>query len=415
MATSEPTAGELLCVGELDRKLTDLSELVELRKEEVRSNFQQLHDLLLERENFLLKEMNDIVTLARQEIAEKKATLRELYTAMEGLERDLTKNKLKELLESNLRTIESKIGEEVARDLNVGWMELCWKREELEHSVIEVCRVVTLKERPVIQVDYTTKLSPVWSHDGRRSGKISRPSQLSIDDTTQNIFVADYSANRIQVFNGEGKHLYEISTPSFLTGIALTDEYIFASTGNKLMLKIEKSRNKSIQSVETEKRVFGIETDTNSDIYVCEFYNHSIAVFDKGLNFLKRINLDTTQVTTDTQTFSIKLYDGHMYVMFGLLLSPPPFHIEIFTLEGKLVKYLIKQSEICHSNFFAIDQLGNIIVADQKGDQIKIFSNAGEVLHTICHNFDRPTGIAINKQNQIIVAHRNYKCNLLAF
>ena len=36
MATRVPAPGELLCVDELERKLTDLSERVEFKKEEVR-------------------------------------------------------------------------------------------------------------------------------------------------------------------------------------------------------------------------------------------------------------------------------------------------------------------------------------------------------------------------------------------
>ena len=51
MATPIPAPGELLCVDELERKLTDLSEQVEFYKEKVRSNFQQFHDLLFVREN----------------------------------------------------------------------------------------------------------------------------------------------------------------------------------------------------------------------------------------------------------------------------------------------------------------------------------------------------------------------------
>ena len=423
MATRVPVpAGELLCVNELERKLTDLSEQVALKKEEVRSNFQQFHHLLSVREEFLLKEMDDIVTLVRQEVAEKKGTLQELYKAREGLERDLTKNKLKKLLESNLRAIEAEIGEEVARDMNVCWMELDWKREALEQSVIEVCKVVSLKERPVTRVDYSTKLCPVWSHHGTGSDRISAPYQLAIDDTTQNIFVADRNNSTIQIFNGEGNHLYTISTPREPIGIALTDEYIFVSTGNKLVLKIEKSSNEIIKSVTTENRVCGIETNSNSDIYVCELHNRSIVVFDKDLKFLKRIKLNTTQVTSDTRAHSIKLYDNNMYVMFGHWSSSPPFHLQIFTLEGELVRCLIKQSEIRESYFFSIDQLGNIIVTDYFGDEIKIFSKEGEVLHTITSDmlpgdqkFNYPTGVAIYRQNRIILANHNYKCNLLAF
>ena len=423
MATRVPVpAGELLCVDELERKMTDLSERVALKKEEVRSNFQQFHHLLSVREEFLLKEMDDIVTLARQEVAEKTETLQELYKARENLERDLTKNKLKKLLENNLRAIEAEIGEEVARDMNVCWMELDWKREALEQSVIEVCKVVSLKVRPVTRVEYSTKLCPVWYHHVTGSDRISAPYQLAIDDTTQNIFVADLSANRIQVFNGGGNHLYTISTPPKPIGIALTDEYIFVSTDNKLVLKIEKPSNETIKSVTTENRVWGIETNSNSDIYVCEYSNRSIVVFDKVLKFLKRIKLNSTQVTSNTRTYSIKLYDDNMYVMFSYSSSRPLFHLQIFTLEGELVRCLIKQSEIHKSYFFSIDKLGNIIVTDWFGNRIKIFSKEGEVLHTITSDmlpgdqkFNFPNGVAIDRQNRIIVANRDYKCNLLAF
>ena len=345
MATRGPAPGELLCVDELERKLIDLSEQVELKKEEVRSNFQQLHGLLVVRETFLLREMDEIVTQARQEITEKRDKLQQLYTAREGLERDLTHNKFKKLLEKNLHAIEDEIGGEVARGVNVGWMELDWKIEQLEQSVIEVCKVVNLKERPLTRIDYSVRKCPVWSHDGTGSGEITDPLQLAIDDKTQNIFVTDSAAERIQVFDGEGNHLYQISTPPEPVGITLSDEYIFVSTHDKLV-KIEKSNNQSIKSVETENRVFGIDTNTNTDIYGCEVNNQSIVMFDKDLKFLKRIKLRTTQVTSDTHTNSIKLYEDKMYVMFDSYSSSLPFPLQIFNLEGELVKYLIKENEI---------------------------------------------------------------------
>ena len=421
MATREPAPGELLCVDELERKLIYLSEQVELKKEEVRSNFQQLHGLLVVRETFLLREMDEVVIQARQAITEKRENLQQLYTARESSERDLTKNKFKKLLEKNLRAIEDEIGEEVARGVNVGWMELDWKIEQLEQSVIEVCKVVTLKERPLTRIDYSVRKCPVWSHDGTVSGEITYPSQLTIDDKTQNIFVTDHDAKRIQVFDGEGNHLYQISTPPYPVGITLSDEYIFVSTRDKLV-KIEKSNNQSIKSVETENRVWGIDTSTNTDIYGCEVNNQSIVVFDKDLKFLKRIKLGTTQVTSKTNTYCIKLYEDKMYVMFGDLYSTLPFRLQIFNLEGELVKCLITGHEICYSSFFSIDRLGNIIVTDSWGNQIKIFSKEGDVLHTITsamlpgdQKFSLPQGVAIDKQNRIIVAHGNKECNLLAF
>ena len=154
MVTHVPAPGELY-VDDSERKLIVLSEQVELMKEEVRSNFQQLHGLLAERETFLLKEMDDIVTRVREEISEKNGTLQELNTAREGLERDLTKNKLKEVLEKHILELEDEIGKELARE-TVGWIELDWKREQLLQSMIEVCKVVPLNERPVTTADMPT-------------------------------------------------------------------------------------------------------------------------------------------------------------------------------------------------------------------------------------------------------------------
>ena len=108
--------------------------------------------------------------------------------------------------------------------------------------------------------------------------------------------------------------------------------------------------------------------------------------------------------------------------MFGDWSSSLPFPLQIFNLEGELVKCLIKENEIRYSDFFSIDRLGNIIVTDCWRNQIKIFSKEGDVLHAITsamlpgdQKFDCPRGVAIDKQNRIIVAHEYKKCNLLAF
>ena len=86
------------------------------------------------------------------------------------------------------------------------------------------------------------------------------------------------------------------------------------------------------------------------------------------------------------------------------------------------MKCLIEQSEIRFSLFFSIDQMGNIIVADSVENHIKIFSKGEELLHTITSDmlpgdqkFDCPTGVAIDKQSRIIVAHQDKKYDLLAF
>ena len=418
MATRVVAGGDLLSVDELERELAALISHVQREKERVSSNFQQLYVLLAAREHTLLQEMDEVVVRARQELADKREVLKELDTARESLERDLTENKLREVLEKNLLTLEDKIGEELSRGVSVGWLELDWKKEQLEQSVTEVCKVVTLKERPFRSEDYSLKLRPVWSREGTGPGEIKFPMQIAIDDSTQNIFVADNGANRVQVFDEEGNYLYKIPTAVCPIGIALTEEYIFVSTPGQL-LKIRKSNNKSVKSVRTEEILWGIDIDRNMNIYVCEFDNKSVIVLDNNLKFLKKIKLETSQIKSNTNTHSIKLYKDSMYVMFG---NSPPFPLQIFSLEGELVRCLIPTSDIEWSFFFSIDQFGNIIAADWDRKQIKIFNKEGELIHTIDSDmlpgdqeFLYPRGIAINKKNRIIIAHENKECNLLAF
>ena len=317
MATRVVAGGDLLSVDELERELAALISHVQREKERVSSNFQQLHALLAAKEHTLLQEMDGIVVRARQELADKREVLKELDTAREGLERDLTKNTLRDVLDKNLLTLEDKIGEELSRGVSVGWLELDWKKEPLEQSVIEVCKVVTLKERPFRSDDYSLKLRPVWSREGTGPGEIEDPFQIAIDNSAQNIFVADNGANRIQVFNEKGNHLYQIPTPERPRGIALTEEYIFVSAQDQLF-KIRKSNSESVKSVQTEEIVWGIDIDRNMNIYGCEFLNNSVIVFDNNLKFLKRIKLETSQFKSNTRTYSIKLYKDSMYVMFGL-------------------------------------------------------------------------------------------------
>ena len=311
MATRVVEGGYLLPVDNLERELAALISHVQREKERVSGNFQQLHVLLAARGHTLLQEMDGVVVRVRQELAEKIRILKELDTARESMERDLTENKLKDLLDKNLCTLENKIGEELSRGASVGWLELEWKKEQLEQSVIEVCKVVILKERPFRSEDYSLKLRPVWSREGTSPGEIECPFQIAIENSTQNIFVADPYSKRIQVFCEKGIHLYKIPTTQFLGGIALTKEYIFVSAPRQLM-KIRKSNNEPVISVQTEKAFWGIDIDTKTNIYGCEVHNKSVIVFDNNLTILKRIKLNSSQIKSNTLTYSIKLHGDSM-------------------------------------------------------------------------------------------------------
>ena len=416
------SAESLLGEERVERELEELRSQVQREKEKVRSYFHQLHLLLAAREESVLRELDEIVDRVRAELTEKRALLQQLNTAREDLERDLTENKLRELLQKNVRSLEDGIGEVLGGEgLTVRWVEVEWNVEGVEVSVSDVCKVVCLKEKPVQRVDYSVKVRPVWSRvtGGKGPDQISSPMQIAIDNTTQNIFVPDLNCPRIQVFNSEGNlHSITDGIVGGSTGIALTNEFIFVARGGYL-LKLNKSSNKLIESVETDNIIWGIEVDEQTNIYGCEYENQSIVVFDMNLKFLRRIKLKYSHLQSNTKTHSMKLYQNNMYVMF---VHCSTSHLQIFSLEGDLIRCLMPKGEIKLSYFFTIDEVGNIIVADYFGNQIKIFNNEGDTIHTITNEdltenekFYFPIGVALDNSNRIIVAHLNPNSCLQAF
>ena len=146
------------------------------------------------------------------------------------------------------------------------------------------------------------------------------------------------------MFDNTGHYLYHIPTSPEPIGVCLSDEFIFVTTDGHKLLKIQISNKKSIKSVGTEKQVFGM--DISNKIYVCESSNKSVSVFDKNLNFLNRIPLKSPHFTSDTYTFSIRLHDNEMYVMFGW----SDYYIQIFSQDGQLIRGVILSSDIRYSS-----------------------------------------------------------------
>ena len=416
MATRVVAVGEVTGIEKKEIRLVELVEQVEREKEKTRDAFKQLHNLLLIKEEELLKELDRVVVNTRQELKEKREVLQELQGAKESTERELTKNKLKGVLEKNLRNLEDQIREELSKPLNVTWVEVEWKREQLEQSIAGVSKVIKMKERPFRTEDYSLKLRPAWSHEGTGSSVIENPRQLAIHTKSGNIFVADRTTNKIQVFDNTGHYLYHIPTHPGSIGLCLSDKFIFVTTNESKLAKIQISNKKTAKSVVTENRVWGM--DISSNIYGCEYYNKSVIVFDNNLNFLKRIPLKSPHFTSDTHTYSIRLNENTIYVMFDW----SEYSLQVFSQDGQLIRGVIRSSNINRSYFFSLDQIGNIIVADYWEHQIKIFSNSGLLIYFISNDSQtevqklyRPRGISVDKQNNIVVAQENEKCNLIAF
>ena len=267
MATRVAAVVEVTSIEEMERQLVELVEQVEREKEKTRDTFQQLHSLLVVREGALLSELDGVVVEVRQDLKEKREVLQELLATKESAVRELTKNKLKDVLEKHLRNLEDNIRVELSKPLNVTWVEVEWKREQLEQSIVELSKVIRMKERPFRTEDYSLKLRPAWYHEGTASSVIEYPNQLVIDTKSGNIFVVDHNTKKIQVFDNTGHYLYHIPTPPEPIGVCLSDEFIFVTTYSHKLLKIQISNKKSIKSVVAEEEVYGLRYGHLSNLH----------------------------------------------------------------------------------------------------------------------------------------------------
>ena len=148
MSTQVTAVEEVTGVEEMERRFVALDEQVEREKEKTKDTFQQLHSLLDVREGKLLKQLDRVVSEARQELKDKMKVLEALRAAKESTKRELKKeNKLKGFLKKHLCNTEDKIMIELSKPLlNVNWVEVKWKREGLEQFIAKLYTVVRMNQ-----------------------------------------------------------------------------------------------------------------------------------------------------------------------------------------------------------------------------------------------------------------------------
>ena len=88
MATRVAAVGEVISISVMERRLVELVEQVEREKEKTRDISQQLHSLLVVREEGLLRELDGVVVEARHELKEKRESIYELQAAKELAEQN---------------------------------------------------------------------------------------------------------------------------------------------------------------------------------------------------------------------------------------------------------------------------------------------------------------------------------------
>ena len=213
------------------------------------------------------------------------------------------------------------------------------------------------------------------------------------------IYVADSKNNRIVVFDAGGRYRSTFGT----FGVAKPP------AGTKVTWK-PGQLNYPI----------GVATDTNGDVYVADFNNDSISVFDAKGTFLRRFP-DPYRPTglgssgagnTGIAVTAVAVSGGKVY-------ATDAYQVFVFDTQGKLLKQFGRPGsgpgDLDHPNGIAVDSKGRMYVTDSNHGRVTAFSPDGAVLWTVgspttsltavsSNPFVLPRGIAVLSDGSILVA-----------
>ncbi|KAI6659807.1 Tripartite motif-containing protein 2-like [Oopsacas minuta] len=239
---------------------------------------------------------------------------------------------------------------------------------------------------------------------GTEKGDLHVSYGLALDG--DKIYIADENNKRIQIFSTEGKFIHEFGEGqlNYPYGIALHNEWVFISDwGLNAIFKFSKTNYKLIMSAK-EGVVYiplGLTTDTNGEVLVADYINNRIAVFSSDLEFIREIGKDKRIYPHD-----VKINNNNIFVADNNKIN----NIHIFSKSGDLLKSFIKLENGERSIFLCFDLYNNIIISDNKGNSIKIFTLDEQLIHKI--KFHSPKGIVVNNNFDIICASNDNVINV---
>jgi len=198
------------------------------------------------------------------------------------------------------------------------------------------------------------KFSRKFGSSGYLNGQFYGPYAVTVD-AEDNIYVADYNNHRVQMFDPTGtKHLATIGT---------------GTKGNNL------GQFAYPMDVMVNKK--------NGNIYVVEFSNHRIQVFDKNRRAIKKFGSQGKSV-------------GQLYYPRGIAINSKGeiivseygnHRLQVFNEDGTFLRFIGvgNLSSPCH---VGVDAMDNIYVANQSGkNKVRVFDGqTGELMHVFGDN-----------------------------
>ena len=393
-------------------------EVVEIRNM-IESRFSEISVALTTRKNKLLQELEEIFNKYKQENNKRKEEISELEKGLKLIQDNFKSTNLKEFqseivfsFQQKQKAIESelKVNNSVSIEFDNTLLGMI---DEFGKIRVDLSNDSSL---PVVQ--YTGKLRPVVSVgiQGNGRGEFKNPWGVVVEHKSENIYVADQSNNRVQVFSREAKYLFEFGSDkmNYPLCIAIYKDRVFVTQSGGGCLLVYDLSGKFIQQVGTPgsgegqfKNPRGIAIhNTNGDIYICDHSNNRIQIFSNDYSYKSQFGMSILKSPTDIQLTkdTIFVLSNQNPFLYSFSYNLTQLHITVCDS--------IRQHLKCPYSFF-IDGNDNFIISNADNNDIVIFNNTGRLLHTLTDSISRPIGVCLTSNGGIIVV--GYYSRLLIF
>ena len=389
-------------------------------RSEIRDKFHKAHNVLQDRENDLLAKLQEleddlIGDVMTQKINHLLITKDELITVLKG-------NENKDILEKSIAPIDANILEIELKLHNVKdtykSVTLEWD-VELENKLSLTGDIllngVTQKEVR----DYKKIEMPVVTfgkHNEYKSsspGVFGYPAGLTIDPTSNDLYICDSGNNRVQVFNKSFEFLFLFSDKmEFPLGICIRHNKVYVTQNTSNLLTVYFTDGKFLKSVGgkgnnnlkfDKPKGLDISAELNR-IYIAEYENDRIQCLNLDLSFHSIID----------DIFGAK--DVKLTPEEIVVLSCRNPCVSLYSYSYQLIREMIPRGETCHlksPNRFILDTSFNILITDSAFHCVCVYSYRGEFLHKFGKEGDKkgdfiePIGVTICPQGRIIVTSDN--------
>ena len=378
-------------------------------REKIKAKFVELIDCLKARENKLLRELDNILASylsyrsELEKVNEQKIALEATKTFHQN---QLQTSPIKSVHEDFIARLNTEL-ESIKTPIEPKMVSLECDSNKM---LAELNNLGKLVKKVRSGIDYESKKQPLVSvcEKGKGMEQLYNPRDVTVDNETGNIYIADQYNNCVKVFDSTGKYLFKfgdnedegkMDSP---LSVAICGDRILISQLNHCILNYQLNGNflSKIGKYGKGELEFncplGLTIDeSNGNIYVSDCYNNRIQILSQDFRFISQFGKDILKSPLD-----VKLSKEYIFV---LDVSNPCLHL--FSYNHILQKSVIsrgKGMQMINPFHFFIDQTDNILISDYGSNSIQIFNKEFQLIHKISVS-PKPMGITVDKKGRIIV------------